>query len=153
MNEITIHGNLTDEPTRRYSPSGVPVVSFSVAVNGRRFNRQTNRWVDKAPVFHQVVAFNGLPSRPAHPRLSADQVSTRQPPRSASTFWRCWRPSLLTPSATILSPQPRPVGDQLSNAVRGSVSGSGTHSVTRGSRSADGGMVSRNMVERAAILA
>jgi single-strand DNA-binding protein len=60
MNEITIHGNLTDEPTLRYSPSGVPVVSFSVAVNGRRFNRQTNRWVDKAPVFHQVVAFNGL---------------------------------------------------------------------------------------------
>jgi single-strand DNA-binding protein len=60
MNEITIHGNLTDEPTLRYSPSGIPVVSFSVAVNGRRFNRQTNRWVDKAPVFHQVVAFNGL---------------------------------------------------------------------------------------------
>jgi single-strand DNA-binding protein len=60
MNEITIHGNLTDEPTRRYSPRGIPVVSFSVAVNGRRFHRQTNRWVDNAPVFHQVVAFNGL---------------------------------------------------------------------------------------------
>ncbi|HEY6425135.1 MAG TPA: single-stranded DNA-binding protein [Pseudonocardiaceae bacterium] len=60
MNEITIHGNLTDEPTLRYRPSGIPVVSFSVAVNGRRFHRQTNHWVDKAPVFHQVVAFNGL---------------------------------------------------------------------------------------------
>lgn len=60
MNEITIHGNLTDEPTLHYSPTKVPVLSFSIAVNGRRFNRATNRWVDKAPVFHQVVAFNGL---------------------------------------------------------------------------------------------
>ncbi|MGH3845615.1 MAG: single-stranded DNA-binding protein [Pseudonocardiaceae bacterium] len=60
MNEITIHGNLTDEPTLRYSPSGTPILTCSVAVNGRRFNRATNRWVDKAPVFHQIVAFNAL---------------------------------------------------------------------------------------------
>ena len=65
MNEITIHGNLTDEPALHHSPSGVPVLTFSVAVNGRRFNRQTNRWVDKAPVFHQVVAFNGLATNAA----------------------------------------------------------------------------------------
>jgi single-strand DNA-binding protein len=60
MNEITIHGNLTDEPALHHSPSGVAVLTFSVAVNSRRFNRQTNRWVDKAPVFHSVVAFNAL---------------------------------------------------------------------------------------------
>jgi single-strand DNA-binding protein len=65
MNEITIHGNLTDEPTLHYSPSGVAVLKFSVAVNGRRLHRQTNRWVDKAPVFHQVVAFNGLATNAA----------------------------------------------------------------------------------------
>src|SRR5437764_14572289 len=60
MNEITIHGNLTDEPTLHSSPSGVAVLTFSVAVNGRRFNRATNRWVDTAPVFHSVVAFQAL---------------------------------------------------------------------------------------------
>jgi single-strand DNA-binding protein len=60
MNEITIHGNLTDEPALHHSPSGVAVLTFSVAVNGRRFNRATNRWVDTAPVFHSVVAFNAL---------------------------------------------------------------------------------------------
>ncbi|MGH3822433.1 MAG: single-stranded DNA-binding protein, partial [Pseudonocardiaceae bacterium] len=60
MNEITIHGNLTDDPTLHYSPSGVPVLRCTVAVNGRRFNRRTNTWVDKAPVFHNVVAFNAL---------------------------------------------------------------------------------------------
>jgi single-strand DNA-binding protein len=60
MNEITIHGNLTDEPALHHSPSGVAVLTFCVAVNGRRFNRQTNRWVDTAPVFHSVVAFSAL---------------------------------------------------------------------------------------------
>jgi single-strand DNA-binding protein len=65
MNEITIHGNLTDEPTLHHSPSGVPVVKFTVAVNSRRFNRPTNRWVDRNPVFHQVVAFNGLATNAA----------------------------------------------------------------------------------------
>ena len=60
MNEITIHGNLPDEPALRHSPSGVAVLTFSVAVNGRRFNRQANRWVETAPVFHSVVAFNAL---------------------------------------------------------------------------------------------
>ena len=60
MNEITIHGNLTDEPALHHSPSGVAVLTFSVAVNGRRFDRATNRWADTAPVFHRVVAFQGL---------------------------------------------------------------------------------------------
>jgi len=60
MNEITIHGNLTDEPTQHHTTTGVAVLTFSVAVNGRRFDRQTDRWVDTAPVFHRVVAFQGL---------------------------------------------------------------------------------------------
>jgi single-strand DNA-binding protein len=65
MNEITIHGNLTDEPALHHSPSGVAVAKFTVAVNSRRFNRPTNRWVDRNPVFHQVVAFNGLATNAA----------------------------------------------------------------------------------------
>jgi single-strand DNA-binding protein len=60
MNEITIHGNLTDEPALRHHPNGVAVLTFCVAVNGRRFDRATNRWVDTAPVFHSVVAFQAL---------------------------------------------------------------------------------------------
>jgi single-strand DNA-binding protein len=65
MNEITIHGNLTDDPTLHHSPSGVAVLKFTVAVNSRRFNRPTNRWVDRNPVFHRVVAFNGLATNAA----------------------------------------------------------------------------------------
>lgn len=77
MNEITNHGNLTDEPALHHSPSGVAVLTFSVAVNGRRFNRQTNRWVDKAPVFPQVGAFNGLAE-------NANATLVKAPPSPAS---------------------------------------------------------------------
>lgn len=60
MNEITIHGNLTDEPALHHSPTGVAVLTFSVAVNGRRFDRANNRWLDTSPVFHRVIAFQRL---------------------------------------------------------------------------------------------
>lgn len=60
MNELTIHGNLTDEPTIRYSADGKAAVNFSVAVNRRRYDRQSGQWTDLAPVFHRVVAFGNL---------------------------------------------------------------------------------------------
>jgi hypothetical protein len=71
MNEVTIHGNLTDEPTLHHSPNGVAVLTFSVAVTGSRFHRATNRWVDKAPVFHSALRW------PRH----------RRDDRPAAGFW------------------------------------------------------------------
>ncbi|MGQ0480407.1 MAG: single-stranded DNA-binding protein [Pseudonocardia sp.] len=66
MNEITIHGNLTDEPTLRYSSEAKAVVNFTVAVNRRRLDRQTGQWVDQAPVFHRGVAFGLLAENAAN---------------------------------------------------------------------------------------
>jgi single-strand DNA-binding protein len=61
MNEITISGNITDEPELRHCrTSGRPVLSFRVAVNDRRYDQSKGRWVDAKPVFHNVVAFNAL---------------------------------------------------------------------------------------------
>ncbi len=60
MNEMTIHGNITDEPTLRYSADGAVFLKFSVAVNRRRYDRKANCWTDLAPVFHRVVAFHTL---------------------------------------------------------------------------------------------
>lgn len=60
MNKITVHGNVTGKPELRFSRSGVPVATFTVAANRRRLNRGTGRWVDLPPVFHRVVCFNGL---------------------------------------------------------------------------------------------
>ena len=60
MNEITIHGNVTAQPELRFSRGGVPILTFSVAVNRRRRNRQTGTWSDLPAVFHRVVCFNAL---------------------------------------------------------------------------------------------
>jgi single-strand DNA-binding protein len=57
---ITIVGNLTDEPELRFTPSGAAVVKFSIAVNRRTYNRQTNEWADAGTDFHRVTAWNHL---------------------------------------------------------------------------------------------
>jgi|SRR5680860_502305 len=46
-NQIVIVGNLTDDPELRFTPQGIPVANFSVAVNRRIFNKETNGWDDK----------------------------------------------------------------------------------------------------------
>lgn len=57
MNEITIHGRVTADPTCRYAGSGTAVINFSVAVNNRRYDKAQGQWIDRAAVFHNVVAF------------------------------------------------------------------------------------------------
>jgi len=57
MNEITIVGNVTADPVLRMSANGRGVVRFDVAINRRRFNRETNTYEDFPPVFHRVVGF------------------------------------------------------------------------------------------------
>jgi single-strand DNA-binding protein len=61
MNELTIVGNLTADPVLRMSPnSGRGVLRFDVAVNRRRFNRESGDYQDLSPVFHRVVAFGPM---------------------------------------------------------------------------------------------
>jgi single-strand DNA-binding protein len=60
MNELTIVGNLTADPTYRMSANGRGVIRFYVAVNRRRFDREASQYVDFAPVFHRVLAFGLL---------------------------------------------------------------------------------------------
>jgi single-strand DNA-binding protein len=61
MSEIvTLNGNLTADPTLRHSRAGVPVASFTIASNRRRFDAQTGSWTDQRAVFHRVVCFKKL---------------------------------------------------------------------------------------------
>lgn len=50
-NVITITGNLADDPELRFTPNGVAVTSCRVAVNQRRYNRETNSWDEKLDGF------------------------------------------------------------------------------------------------------
>jgi single-strand DNA-binding protein len=48
---ITIVGNLVADPELRYTPSGAAVTNFRVASTPRRFDSQTNQWVDDEALF------------------------------------------------------------------------------------------------------
>lgn len=49
--EITLVGNLVDDPELRFTPSGAAVANFRVASTPRNFNRQTNEWEDGEALF------------------------------------------------------------------------------------------------------
>ena len=52
MNKITLIGNLTNEPEKRATPNGTPVTSFTIAVNRRGQDKQTD--------FFRINAWRGL---------------------------------------------------------------------------------------------
>ena len=58
-NNVTIIGNCTRDPELRFTPSGMAVASFGIAVNRRWQNRSTNEW-EEAVSFFDVTAWQQL---------------------------------------------------------------------------------------------
>ena len=48
---VTIVGNLTNDPELRFTPSGAAVANFTVASNTRYLDKATNEWKDGEPLF------------------------------------------------------------------------------------------------------
>lgn len=48
---ITVIGNLVDDPELRFTPSGAAVANFRIASTPRTLNRQTNEWEDGEALF------------------------------------------------------------------------------------------------------
>lgn len=59
-NSVTIVGNLTDDPELRFTPQGAAVATFSVAVNRRVRDPQTNEWKDGDASFFRVNVWRQL---------------------------------------------------------------------------------------------
>lgn len=55
---ITVVGNLTADPELRFTQSGAPVASFTVASTPRRFDKQRNEWIDGEPMFLRTSVWN-----------------------------------------------------------------------------------------------
>ena len=51
--QITLVGNLTNDPELRFTPSGAAVAKFTVASTPRYMDRQTNEWKDGDTLFLQ----------------------------------------------------------------------------------------------------
>lgn len=58
-NSVTVSGNATKEPEVRFTTGGSQVASFSIAVNRRWQNRQTNEW-EEAVSYFDVSCWNQL---------------------------------------------------------------------------------------------
>ena len=50
-NTVTLVGNITDDPELRYTPSGAPVASFTLAVNRRVRDQASGEWKDGETTF------------------------------------------------------------------------------------------------------
>jgi single-strand DNA-binding protein len=48
---ITVVGNLTNDPELRFTPSGAAVASFTIASNSRFLDKTTTEWKDGEPVY------------------------------------------------------------------------------------------------------
>lgn len=57
---LTIVGNVVDTPSLRKTKSGHNVANFRVASTPRRFNRETNMWVDGDTLFVSVTCWRAL---------------------------------------------------------------------------------------------
>lgn len=51
-NNLTLVGNLTDDPELRFTSGGQAMVRFSIAVNRRWQNRQTQEWEEDTSFFN-----------------------------------------------------------------------------------------------------
>lgn len=49
--QITVVGNLTNDPELRFTPSGSAVANFTIASTPRTFDRQSNEWKDGETLF------------------------------------------------------------------------------------------------------
>ena len=54
FNRVILIGRLTRDPELRYTPAGAAVANMRVAVNRRRFNRETNGWDEELDGFFAV---------------------------------------------------------------------------------------------------
>jgi single-strand DNA-binding protein len=55
---VCIIGTMTADAELRFTPSGAGVANFTVAVNARKFNKQSNEWEKKPAKFWRCQAWN-----------------------------------------------------------------------------------------------
>lgn len=54
---LTIIGNLTNDPELKFAPSGSAVANFTIASTPRTFDKNSNEWRDGEPLFMRCVVW------------------------------------------------------------------------------------------------
>ena len=71
---ITVVGNVVNAPTRSRTASGAGVTNFRVASTSRRFDRETQTWVDNRTLFVDVECWGELSGNVSHTVSKGDPV-------------------------------------------------------------------------------
>jgi single-strand DNA-binding protein len=58
--QVTVVGNIGADPEMRYTPTGNAVISFSVAMAHRKFDKETGKWADAGTTWYRVIAWRDL---------------------------------------------------------------------------------------------
>ena len=79
MNEtqLTVVGNIVNSPQRSRLPSGDSVTNFRMASTSRRFDRETQAWVDHRTFFVDVECWGELGGNVSHTLSKGDPVVVR----------------------------------------------------------------------------
>lgn len=72
--QLTIVGRLGGDPDLKFTPSGAAVCNFSVAVDHRRMNTQTQQWETKSTDWHRCTAWRGQAENIAESFKKGDRV-------------------------------------------------------------------------------
>jgi len=83
-NQVTIVGNLTDDPELRYTPNGAAVCKFRVAVN-RRFKDESGQWKDGETSYFTVNVWRTLAENVAESLTRGMRVVV-----AGRLQWRSW---------------------------------------------------------------
>ena len=97
MNEtfVTVVGNLVDDPKLRTIEAGKDVASFRIASTSRRFDRESQRWVDSGQLFLGVSCWRELAGnaaaslRKGDPVIVSGKLSTRTYEKDGQTRSVC----------------------------------------------------------------
>ena len=71
---ITVIGNLTDDPELRFTPSGAAVAKFRVASTPRYMDRDTQEWKDGEPLFLGCTAWRQMAENVAESLVRGSRV-------------------------------------------------------------------------------
>lgn len=72
--EITAVGTLVADPELRFTASGAAVVSFTVACNDRRFDKESGKWTDGDATFLRCSAWRQMAENIAESLTKGDRV-------------------------------------------------------------------------------
>ncbi|MCR2785480.1 MULTISPECIES: single-stranded DNA-binding protein [unclassified Microbacterium] len=71
---ITVTGNLAADPERRATAGGDTIVAFRVGSTQRRYDKESNTWVDAYTNWYHVSAFRGLAEHALRSLRKGDRV-------------------------------------------------------------------------------